>query len=106
MSAIYYSRGESIDYTPTTNVNAGTIVMLGDLACVAKIDIKAGELGALATCGVYRVGKGAEAISAGTKVFVTGEGVATVTEGSNKAIGTAVASATETDTEIIVLLNK
>lgn len=106
MPAIYFSRGESIDYTPVADVAAGTIVMIGDLACVAKLDIKAGELGALATCGVYRVAKGAETIAVGTKVYVTNDGVATATEGSNKAIGTAITAAAETDAEVIVLLNK
>lgn len=106
MSAIYYSRGESIDYTPEADVKAGTIVVLGDLACVAKLDIKAGELGALATCGVYRVGKATGAIAIGAKVYVTAEGAATATEGSNKLIGTAIAEAAEADTEVIVLLNK
>lgn len=106
MSAIYYSRGESIDYTPEADVNAGDIVVIGDLVCVAKLDIKAGELGALATCGVYRVSKASGAITAGAKVYVTAEGVATATEGSNKLFGTAIAGAGADDTEVIVLLNK
>lgn len=106
MSAIYYSRGESIDYTPETDTKAGDIVFVGDLACVAKLDIKAGELGALATCGVFRVAKGAEAFALGAKVYVGTEGKATATEGSNKLFGTAIAAAAETDAEVIVLLGK
>lgn len=103
MGAIYYSRGESIDYIPEANVSAGDVVFIGDLACVAKLDIKAGELGALATCGVYRVAKGAEAITVGTVYYAGGK--ATATAGSNKVLGTAIKAATEDDTEVIVLIN-
>ena len=55
MKARYVQRGESIDFTPTSDVAAGDIVKLGNLVGVAKLDIKAGELGALALCGVYEI---------------------------------------------------
>ena len=53
MKARYVQRGESIDYTPTADVAAGDVVQQGKLVGVAKLDMKAGELGALALCGVY-----------------------------------------------------
>ena len=52
MKARYIQRGESIDYTPAADVAAGDIVKLGKLIGVAKLDIKPGELGALALVGV------------------------------------------------------
>ena len=54
MDARYVQRGDAIDYTPMDDVAAGDIVVLaGKLVGVAKLDIKAGELGALALTGVY-----------------------------------------------------
>ena len=52
MKARYVQRGESIDFIPAFDVAAGDIVKVGSLVGVAKLDIKAGELGALALCGV------------------------------------------------------
>lgn len=57
MKARYFQRGESIDYTPDTDVAAGDVIRLGKLTGVAKLDIKAGELGAVALTGVYEIGK-------------------------------------------------
>jgi predicted RecA/RadA family phage recombinase len=53
MTVIYKQRGDSIDYTPTADVAAGDVVVLNDLVGIAKLDIKAGELGALAVAGVF-----------------------------------------------------
>ena len=53
MTVIYKQRGDSIDYTPAANVAAGDVVVLNDLVGIAKLDIKAGELGALAVTGVF-----------------------------------------------------
>ena len=58
MDARYVQRGDAIDYTPTADVAAGDVVVLADkLVGVAKLDIKAAELGALALTGVYEVAK-------------------------------------------------
>ncbi|MGD9128785.1 MAG: DUF2190 family protein [Planctomycetia bacterium] len=53
MTVIYKQRGDSIDYTPSADVAAGDVVVLFDLVGIAKLDIKAGELGALAVVGVF-----------------------------------------------------
>lgn len=58
MDARYVQRGDAIDHTPIADVSAGDIVVLSNkLIGVAKLDIKAGELGALALTGVYEVAK-------------------------------------------------
>ena len=58
MDARYVQRGDAIDYTPTADVAAGDVVVLSNkLVGVAKLDIKAGELGALALTGVYEMAK-------------------------------------------------
>jgi len=67
MKARYIQRGDSIDYTPAADVAAGDIVRIGALKGVAKLDIKAGELGALALTGVYEL-----AVKAG-KSFAPGQ---------------------------------
>ena len=59
MDARYVQRDDAIDYTPMNDVAAGDIVVLANkLIGVAKLDIKAGELSALALTGVYEVAKG------------------------------------------------
>ena len=58
MDARYVQRGDAIDHTPMADVAAGDVVVLsGKLVGVAKLDIKAGELGALALTGVYEMAK-------------------------------------------------
>ena len=70
MKARYVQRGESIDFIPASDVAAGDIVKVGSLVGVAKLDIKAGELGALALCGVYEIATNGTAIEAGAVVSV------------------------------------
>ena len=104
--AEYYQKGDYIDYTPEANVAAGDVVFLGDLVGVAKLDIKAGTLGALALSGVYRVVKGSETADAGVPVYWNAEsGQATFTQGSNKRIGTLVADAATEDAVCLVKIN-
>ena len=70
MKARYIQRGDSIDYTSTSDIAAGDIVKVGSLVGVAKLDIKAGELGSLALVGVYEVEGNGTAIEAGAVVSV------------------------------------
>ena len=104
--AEYYHSGDSIDYTPESNVAAGDVVFLGDLVGVSKLDIKAGALGALALSGVYRVVKGSETADAGAPVYWSAEsGQATFTQDSNKRMGTLVADAATADAVCLVKIN-
>lgn len=107
MKARYVQRGESIDYIPESDVAAGDIIKVGSLVGVAKLDIKAGELGALAVVGVYEFVK-AEGIAfaAGMEVgwnASTGEAVAAGASGSVK-IGHAIALTGATDKFVLVRL--
>ena len=106
MKARYIQRGESIDFTPTADVAAGDIVKLGNLVGVAKLDIKAGELGALALVGVYEIATNGTAIEAGAVVSVdpgTGKVCAADASGAVK-FGHAVAAAAAADTLVHVRL--
>ena len=107
MKARYVQRGESIDYTPETDVAAGDIVKLGSLVGVAKLDIKAGELGALALVGVYEIATGGTAVALGDVVSVdpaTGK-VAAAASGAVK-FGHAVTAATASDATVNVRLEQ
>jgi len=70
MNARYIQRGESIDFTPTSDIHAGDVVQIGRLVGIAKLDIKAGELGALALSGVYEMKlKDGETVDAGDGIY-------------------------------------
>ena len=108
MDARFIQRGDAIDYTPLADVAAGDIVILsGKLAGVAKLDIKAGELGALALTGVYEVAKSSGiAFAAGMAVGWSAadrKAVAAGASGSVK-IGHAVALTGASDATVLVRL--
>ena len=106
MKARYVQRGESIDYIPETDVAAGDIIKIGSLVGVAKLDIKAGELGALAVVGVYEIATGGAAVAMGDVVSVdpaTGRVAASGASGAVK-FGHAVTAATASDATVNVRL--
>ena len=106
MKARYVQRGDSIDYTSTLDVAAGDIVKVGSLVGVAKLDIKAGELGSLALVGVYEVESNGTAIEAGAVVFIDPATGKVCAEGASGAVkfGHAVQSAAATDATVVVRL--
>ena len=69
MIARYVQKGEAIDYRPTENVPAGTIVPFAGFVGITRLDIRAGELGALAVSGVFETPKADEAIDVGDPVY-------------------------------------
>ncbi len=108
MDARYVQRGDAIDHTPEADVAAGDIVVLADkLVGIAKLDIKAGELGALALTGVYEVAKASgTAFAAGAEVGwnpTDGKAVAAGSSGSVK-LGHAVTAADAADAFVHVRL--
>ena len=108
MDARYVQRGDAIDHTPIADVAAGDVVVLsGKLVGVAKLDIKAGELGALALTGVYEVAKASGvAFAAGMEVAwdaANKKAVAAGASGSVK-IGHAVALTSAVETTVFVRL--
>ena len=108
MDARYVQRGDAIDYTPMADVAAGDVVVLANkLVGVAKLDIKAAELGALALTGVYEVTKNSGvAFAAGMEVGwnpTDRKAVAAGAAGSVK-IGHAVALTSAVETTVFVRL--
>lgn len=107
MKAIFVQDGAAIDYTPAADVAAGDVVVIGTLCAVAKLDIPANTLGAVAVTGVYDIAKGTtEAITAGAALYWDATNkVATATATSNTALGVAIAAA-ETAAETVRVLLK
>jgi len=71
-TAVFVQEGNQIDYTPSADVAAGDVIVLGDLVGVAKQPIAANMPGALAVDGVFDFPKATgagTAIAAGVKVY-------------------------------------
>ena len=115
-AATMYSDDGAIDYTPTSAVTAGDVVVLGSIVGVAVTDIAANAKGALVIDGVFKVPKITGAITVGSKIYwdpagspVTGDassGAATTTAGSLKVMGYAVAAAASGDSYVYVDLQR
>jgi predicted RecA/RadA family phage recombinase len=107
--AVFVHEGCSIDYTPAADVAAGDVVVQGDLVGVAKLDIKANKLGALAVCGVFDFAKNTgAAFTVGTVLYWddTNNVVSTSSGGGNKQIGKVVRAAAAADTTVRVRMNQ
>ncbi len=106
MKARYVQRGDSIDYTPSADVAAGDVVILGDFAGVALRPITASTLGALQTAGAFEMEKVSGVMTAGTSLYWnTSVKKATTTAGSYKYIGKVIADAADADTTVLMKLN-
>ncbi len=110
--ATFVSEGIAVDYTPTADVTVGDVIVQGDLVGVARTDIKANELGALAVEGIFDIAKTTgvgTAINAGSVVYWDNTNkVATTSDGAgaNKQIGKAVAAAGDNDATVRVKLSQ
>jgi predicted RecA/RadA family phage recombinase len=106
--AVFVHEGASIDYTPAADVAAGDVVVQGDLAGVAKLDIKAGKLGALAVEGVFDFAKNTGVAYTVGQILYWDDtnNVVTTTATGNKQIGKVVRAAATTDTTVRVRLSQ
>jgi predicted RecA/RadA family phage recombinase len=69
MEAYFLCEGNSLDYTPVSDVDAGTVLFVGGKAGIALTDIEADRLGAVQVRGIVRATK------ASATVFGEGSGV-------------------------------
>jgi predicted RecA/RadA family phage recombinase len=109
MQAQFVHDGKAVDFTPTTDVAVGAIVIQGDLVGITKRDIKAGSLGSIAVEGVFDFSKDpvdAVAFEAGTKVYVDEDGSVVSEEIGNKYLGKVVTDAAATDSFVRVRLSQ
>ena len=110
--AVFAHEGAAIDYTPGADVTAGDVIVQGDLVGVARLDIKAGVLGALAVTGVFDFPKAtgaSTAIAAGVDVYwdvADAEAKTDSETGANKLIGKTVAAAGDNDAEVRVRMSQ
>jgi len=111
-TARFVQTGNAIDYTPDADVSAGDVVVQNDLVGVAKLDIKADALGALAVTGVFDFPKATgvdTGIDAGLQVYWDEADQEAKTDdetGANKLIGKTVAAAGDDDETVRVRLSQ
>jgi len=112
MSVKYIQTGDAVDYTPAVDVKSGDVVVQGELVGVAKLDIQAGKLGALAVTGLFDFPKATgagTAIAVGTRVYwdVADQVAKADSEaGANKEIGKTVKAAGDDDALVRVRLSQ
>lgn len=110
--AVFVHDGDAIDYTPGADVASGDVVVQSDLIGVAKREIKANTLGALAVTGVFDLAKeagGGVTFSTGDKAYwddANDVAVTTDGAGANKLLGKAVADAADGDATVRVRLSQ
>jgi predicted RecA/RadA family phage recombinase len=113
MKASYVQKGDSIDYTPDADVNAGDVIVLGtNMLGIAKLDIKAEELGALALVGVFDMPKSTgsgTAIERGVNTYWDASSQVVVTDsnsGANIHVGRTIAASSDEDATVRVRLRQ
>lgn len=108
--AEFIQDGDAIDFVPNVDVAAGEVVLLGDLIGIAKRDIPAGVLGALALVGVYELPKatgGGTAMESGVIAFwdIGNQEVTNVSTGVNyRLLGGVVEAVGDNDATVRVRL--
>ena len=105
MIARYVQKGEAIDYRPTENVKAGTIVPFAGFVGITRLDIRAGELGALAVSGVFETPKTDEAIDVGDSIYWDEANEVATKQKTDIYLGTAVYNAQASSESAYYLLN-
>ena len=105
---IFVMEGGTVDYTPSSDVASGDVVVQTDLVGVARMPIAANTLGSLAICGIFDFPKAtgtSTGIAVGTKVYWdTTNKVVTATVGSNKYLGKTTKVAADADATVRVQL--
>ena len=106
MEARFVHDGKTIDFTPTADTPAGTVVALGDRVGITIVDITANTLGSLAMVGVFDFAKDNTVIPLYGKVYWNATTKkATLTASGNTLMGIALAATIATDTVVRVRLN-
>jgi predicted RecA/RadA family phage recombinase len=103
------SIGNRVNYTPSSAVSLGAVVVVGQLVGVADRPIPANTLGALAVSGIFGMPKATgtgSALSLGAKVYWDAtNSVVTATVGSNVYVGKVVKAAVDADASVEVIVN-
>ncbi len=113
----WYKEGDSYDYTPASDVTGGNLVQIGNRAALCLRDIAASALGSARFTGVIKGPHTATVGSIGNNVWWDANGspvggtalsgaLTTDATAGDFWVGTLVATAAATDTEIYVSLNE
>ncbi len=96
-SAKFRKGGDTLDYTPSADVAAGSLVVVGSLVGLAQWPIAAGEAGTLKA--LHRgevievtVDEALGETASGTAIYVTSAGLVTATATNNTLVGYAAAA--------------
>ena len=104
-NAIFRRNGDKMDYKCTATVAPGDVIKLaGGLVGVAEAGGLKNDIIALTMRGVFELNS-AGAIAQGAAVYLTTDGKATATKGTNTFIGTCWAAAGSSDTRALVAIN-
>ena len=110
--AVFVQQGDIIDYAPSSAMEAGAVVVLGELVGVATRPIHANTRGALSVSGVFDFPKAtgsSTAIAAGANVYwdvADGEATTDADTGTNKLPGKTIQAATDADPTVRVRLSQ
>ena len=104
--ASYVQDGDVLDYTPSSAVAAGDVVVIGSLVGVAPRAIAANAVGALAVEGVFEIpcATGATGAQGSAISYYATSGVAHASTGTTA--GKLAKARLVADTSVHVLLNK
>lgn len=112
--ATFVQEGRVADYTPSSDVDPGDVIVQSSLIGVSSQAIDADALGSIAVDGIFDVVKITGVVSAGAPVYwdptgdpvggTAGSGAATTTQGALKLFGWAVLSALSAGTTVRVKL--
>lgn len=106
MAKNYKREGETIDFTASADTAAGTLVIVGAVACVSLRDVKNGEKGVGHCEGVWELPALTAATGAqGVDAYVTSAGKVTSVSTSNTRIGKFWEPLVNGETVAIVKLN-
>jgi len=104
--ASYVANGDLLDYTPSSAVAAGEVVVLGAMVAVAPRPIAANALGSVAVDGVWEMpcASGATGAQGSAINWYATSGVAHASTGA--AAGKLAKARVAADTSVHVILNK
>lgn len=108
MAAVNFKQGSPVmaDYTPSSAVTAGDVIVTSGTPRVAHRDIAASDLGALACMGGIYEATGNAAIAADVKVYWdNATGKMSTTAGALKVFGVSVSACSADDATFLVLHN-
>ena len=91
--ATFVQDGRHVDYTPLSDVAAGTVVVQGELVGITTRDIPANTLGSLAVEGIFDIQTDGTVVNTGVKAYwLAAQKVATGSDGggANKYLGKLV----------------